>query len=272
MPMSLLILVATIQGLTEFLPVSSSGHLVLIPIVTDFPYQGRAIDVAAHVGTLIAVAVYLRAEIIAILRALLRLGRGDDHNARLGIMLVLATIPVIIVGYIVNYANWHWLDMVHTLAVANLVFAAILWGADKVPAAQHDLKQISWRHALVIGVVQICALVPGASRSGVTMSAARFLGFDRVTAARFSLLLSLPTIAGAGLLKTIDLVKSGDAALGSDAVIVAVLSAVLAWLAIRWMMGWLAVASFGIFVYYRLVLGGLLLLALTQGWIAPSIT
>lgn len=124
----------------------------------------------------------------------------------------------------------------------------------------------------MIGVVQICALVPGASRSGVTMSAARFLGFDRVTAARFSLLLSLPTIAGAGLLKTIDLVQSGDAALGSDAVIVAVLSAVLAWLAIRWMMGWLAVASFGIFVYYRLVLGGLLLLALTQGWIAPSIT
>ena len=109
MPLSLLILVAAIQGLTEFLPVSSSGHLVLIPIVTDFAYQGRVIDVAAHVGTLIAVASYLRAEIIAIAVAMLRFGRTDPDHARLGIILVLATIPVIIAGYIVNYAHWQWL-------------------------------------------------------------------------------------------------------------------------------------------------------------------
>jgi undecaprenyl-diphosphatase len=140
-----------------------------------------------------------------------------------------------------------------------------------VPATRHDLGQIGLPHALIIGIVQICALIPGASRSGVTMSAARFLGYDRVTAARFSLLLSLPTIAGAGLLKTLDLVKSGDATLGADAVIVAALSAGLAWLAIRWMMRWLTTAGFGIFVYYRLALGGLLLLALTQGWVAASI-
>ncbi|HBV78805.1 MAG TPA: undecaprenyl-diphosphatase, partial [Alphaproteobacteria bacterium] len=124
MPLSLLILVAAIQGLTEFLPVSSSGHLVLIPIVTDFAYQGRVIDVAAHVGTLVAVAIYLRIEIIAIAAALIRFGRNDAVNARLGIMLILATIPVIIAGYIVNYANWHWLDMVYSLAFANLIFAA----------------------------------------------------------------------------------------------------------------------------------------------------
>jgi undecaprenyl-diphosphatase len=271
MPLSLLILVAAIQGLTEFLPVSSSGHLVMIPIVTDFAHQGRVIDVAAHVGTLIAVAFYLRAEIIAIAVAMLRFGRTDPDHARLGIMLVLATIPVIIAGYIVNYAHWQWLDMVYSLAIANLVFAVILWLADKVPATRRDLGQIGLPHALIIGIVQICALIPGASRSGVTMSAARFLGYDRVTAARFSLLLSLPTIAGAGLLKTLDLVKSGDATLGADAVIVAALSAGLAWLAIRCMMRWLTTAGFGIFVYYRLALGGLLLLALTQGWVAASI-
>ena len=272
MPLSLLILVAAIQGLTEFLPISSSGHLVLIPIVTDFTYQGRVIDVAAHVGTLVAVAFYLRAEIIVIALAMLRFGRNDPYHARLGIMLVLATIPVIIAGYIVNYANWHWLDMVYSLAIANLVFAVILWFADKVPATQRDLGQIALPHALIIGIVQTFALIPGASRSGVTMSAARFLGYDRVTAARFSLLLSLPTIAGAGLLKTLDLVKSSDATLGADAVIVAVLSAGLAWFAIRWMMHWLATAGFGIFVYYRLALGGLLLLAVAQGWVAPSIS
>ena len=272
MPLSLLILVAAIQGLTEFLPVSSSGHLVLIPIVTDFTYQGRVIDVAAHVGTLAAAAFYMRAEIIAIALAMLRFGRNDPDHARLGIMLVLATIPVIIGGYIVNYANWHWLDMVYSIAISNLVFAVILWFADKVPATRHDLSQIGLPHALIIGIVQIGALIPGASRSGVTMSAARFLGYDRVTAARFSLLLSLPTIAGAGLLKTLDLVKSGDATLGADAVIVVFLSAGLAWLTIHWMMRWFNSAGFGIFVYYRLALGGLLLLALAQGWVAPGIS
>ena len=272
MPLRLLILVAAIQGLTEFLPVSSSGHLVLIPIVTDFAYQGRAIDVAAHVGTLAAVTFYLRVEIIAIATAVLNFGRNNPGHAQLGIMLVLATVPVIITGYIVNYANWHWLDMVYSLAIANLVFAVILWFADKVPAARRALDQIGLPHALIIGIVQICALIPGASRSGVTMSAARFLGYDLVTAARFSILLSLRKIAGAGLLKTLDLIKSSDATLGADAVIVAVLSAGLAWLAIRWMMRWFATAGFGIFVYYRLALGGLLLLALAQGWVAPGIT
>ena len=272
MPLSLLILVAAIQGLTEFLPISSSGHLVLIPIVTNFNYQGRMIDVAAHVGTLAAVAFYLREEIIKIVAAMFRFGRYRSDHARLGTMLVLATIPVVVAGYIVNYANWHWLDMVYSLAIANLVFAVILWLADKAPATRRDLYQICSSHALIIGIVQICALIPGASRSGVTMSAARFLGYDRVTAARFSLLLSLPTITGAGLLKTLDLVKNGDVALGYDAVIVVVLSAGLAWLAIRWMMHWFTTAGFDIFVYYRLALGGLLLLALAQGWVAPSIS
>ena len=117
-------------GLTEFLPVSSSGHLILIPIITNFDYQGRLIDVAAHVGTLIAVTLYLRIEIIAIIIALFRLGRSDPANARLGLVLALATIPVVIAGYFVNYADWHWLNMVQTLAIANFGFAIILWLSD----------------------------------------------------------------------------------------------------------------------------------------------
>lgn len=272
MPLSLVILVATVQGLTEFLPVSSSGHLVLIPIISNFAYQGRLIDVAAHVGTLIAVAFYLRVEIITILTALLRFGRSDPANARLGILLALATVPVVIAGYFVNYADWHWLDMVQTLAIANCVFAIILWLGDIVPMKRQGLGTVTWSHALLIGVAQVCALIPGASRSGVTISAARFLGYDRITAARLSLLLSLPTITGAGLLKSIDLAKSGDTALGIDAAIVIVLSAGLAWLAISWMMRWLAKASFGIFVYYRMALGTFLLLGLSQGWLDPFIS
>ena len=271
MPLSLLILIAIVQGLTEFLPVSSSGHLILIPLITNFVYQGRIIDVAAHVGTLIAVAFYLRVEIIAIITALLRFGRRDQANARLGILVALATIPVVIAGYFVNYADWQWIDMLQTLAIANFGFAIILWLSDNVPIKKYGLDSVTWSPAILIGVAQICALIPGASRSGVTISAARFLGYDRVTAARLSLLLSVPTIAGAGLLKSLDLMKSGDSTLGIDAALVIVLSAVIAWLAISWMMRWLATASFSIFVYYRMALGTVLLLGLSQGWLNPLI-
>ena len=272
MPLGLLILVAVVQGLTEFLPVSSSGHLMLIPILTDFTYQGKVIDVAAHVGALIAVAIYLRLEIINITTAILNFGRKDKANARLGLALILATIPVIVIGYFVNYASWHWLELVQTLAIANLVFAFVLWIADRTPIKHNGLEMLSAHTAVIVGIFQILALIPGASRSGVTMSAARFLGYDRLTAARFSLLLSLPTIAGAGLLKLIDLLKSGNAALGIDAIIVVIFSASLAWAAIHWMMRWLTTSSFGVFIYYRLALGGLLLLALEQGWLTPNIT
>ncbi|MDC1382590.1 undecaprenyl-diphosphate phosphatase [Candidatus Puniceispirillum sp.] len=272
MPLSLLILVAAIQGLTEFLPVSSSGHLMLIPILTDFAYQGRVIDVAAHVGTLIAVVLYLRSEIIDITAALLNFGRKDKDNAKLGLVLVLGTIPVIIAGYFVNYASWHWLELAQTLAIANLVFACVLWIADKTPIKHHRLEMVSAQTAIIVGIFQVFALIPGASRSGVTMSAARFLGYDRLTAARFSLLLSLPAIAGAGLLKSVDLLKSGDAALGIDAIIVVIFSASLAWIAIYWMMSWLSSSSFTIFIYYRFALGGLVLLALGQGWLPLTIS
>jgi undecaprenyl-diphosphatase len=270
MQFSLILLVAAIQGVTEFLPVSSSGHLVLIPVITAHPYQGQTIDVAAHVGTLIAVLVYLRRDIFNITAAMF--GRVDnaqqaDHR-RLGLMIIGATIPVVLVGFVVNYADWHWLTLVTTLAWANIAFAGLLWAADRFGGQLHGLADMRWSVAMGIGFMQICALIPGASRSGVTMTAARFFGYDRVTAARFSLLLSLPAIAGAGLLKTIDIIDAGDAQLGVNAAIVAVLSALFAWLAIRVMMSWLARASFTIFVIYRLGLGMVLLLGLQLGLIA----
>ena len=270
MPFSLILLVAAIQGVTEFLPVSSSGHLVLTPIITAHSYQGQTIDVAAHVGTLIAVLVYLRRDIFNITAAII--GRADsaqqaDHR-RLGLMIIGATIPVVLVGFVLNYADWHWLTLVTTLAWANIAFAGLLWAADRFGGQLHGLADMRWSAAMGIGLMQICALIPGASRSGVTMTAARFFGYDRLTAARFSLLLSLPAIGGAGLLKTIDIIDAGDAQLGLDAAMVAVLSALFAWLAIRVMMSWLARANFTIFVVYRLGLGMLLLLGLQLGLIA----
>ena len=272
MPFSLILLVAVVQGVTEFLPVSSSGHLVLIPLITAYPYQGQTIDVAAHVGTLIAVLVYLRREIFNIIAAIFGwIESAQQANyRRLGLMIIGATIPVVLVGFVVNYEAWHWLTFATTLAWSNITFAGLLWAADRFSGQLHGLADMRWSAAMGIGLMQICALIPGASRSGVTMTAALFFGFDRLAAARFSLLLSVPAIAGAGLLKTIDIIAASDVQLGLDAAMVAVLSALFAWLAVRLMMSWLARANFTIFVVYRLALGIILLTGLELGLIATG--
>ena len=267
MPFFMLVLIAAAQGITEFLPVSSSGHLVLIPLVTDHPYQGRTIDVAAHVGTLIAVATYFRADLLRMASGLLTFGRRHSTDAYLGLLIVIATLPVVSVGYFANKVDPAWLLNLETLAIANLVFALLLWLADKFGATARVMGDLRLNQAVLIGLAQIFALIPGASRSGVTMMTARYLGFGRLTAARFSLLLSLPTIAGAGVLKTHDLVQTGDLALGADALIVAALSCLFAFAAIDLMMRWLARADFTIFVGYRLALGIVLLVAIQADYL-----
>ena len=263
MPLYLIILVAVVQGLTEFLPVSSSGHLALIPMVTDQPYQGRAIDVAAHVGTLGAVLLYLRADLFQMLLSLRR--GGDMAQRRIIAMLAVATVPVVIAGYVVNSLDPAWLTSLPTLALANLVFAALLWHADRAGATARQIGQMRFGGAIAIGLAQCLALIPGASRSGVTMTAARYLGFERLAAARFSLLLSIPAIGGAGLLKGADIVADGNVALGIDAALVCLLSFGFALVAISWMMRWLARADFRIFVWYRVGLGAILLGAIAAG-------
>ena len=272
MPFNLILLVAAIQGVTEFLPVSSSGHLVLIPVISVHAYQGQTIDVAAHVGTLMAVLVFLRSEIFNITAAMF--GCADSaqqtNHRRLGLMIIGATIPLILVGFMVNYTDWHWLTLVTTLAWANITFAGLLWAADQFGGQQYRLTDMRWSAAMGIGLMQIFALIPGASRSGVTITAARFFGYDRVTAARFSLLLSLPAITGAGLLKIIGIIDSGDVQLGVDVAMVAALSALIAWLAIRVMISWLARANFTIFVIYRLALGIVILLGMHLGLISTT--
>ena len=263
MPFLLLVLVAAVQGLTEFLPVSSSGHLALIPLLTDQPYQGRTIDVAAHVGTLGAVLHYFRRDLLAMLMAI-RPG-GDAHQRQLILLLGVATVPVFIIGFVVNDLDPGWMTDIRTLAIANLLFAGLLWHADRIGAVTRRIADMRFGGAIIIGLSQCLALIPGASRSGVTMTAARYLGIDRVAAARFSLLLSIPTIAGAGLLKGLDIVADGNASLGIDALIVAILSFGFALAAIGWMMRWLARADFRIFVWYRMALGGVLLAAIAGG-------
>ena len=260
--------IALIQGITEFLPVSSSGHLVLIPHITAFADQGQVMDVAAHIGTLAAVMLFLRRDITVMLASLFTRAVDKMRYRRLTGLLIIASLPVIIAGLLLELAGAEFLRLVWIVASANLVFALWLWVADRrdiqtdlsrSDTRQPEWEKLSYRHALYIGLAQIFALIPGASRSGVTMTMARQLGYDRLSAARFSLLLSVPVIAGAGVLKGISLYRTSEGVDMLSLGLVAGLSFIFALLAIRWMMGWLARADFRIFVFYRLGLGIVLL-------------
>lgn len=255
-----LILLAVVQGVTEFLPISSSGHLILVPHVTGATDQGPLIDVAMHVGTLGAVMLYLWRDIARMLAGLGRALRGRrDPGARLAVQLVLATLPLVAAGYAASRYLGDQLRSVEVIAWATLGFGILLWVADRVGMTLRRVEHMSYGAALLIGLSQVLALIPGTSRSGITMTVARLLAFERPDAARFSMLLAVPAIVAAGTLAGLDLWRAGDARLTTEALIAGGLSLVTALLAITAMMGWLRRASFLPFVLYRILLGGGLL-------------
>lgn len=260
-----LTIIALIQGITEFLPISSSGHLVLLPAVTAFQDQGQLLDVAAHFGTLLAVVIYVWRDITKMVIGTLTFGRRERGGFLMALMVILASVPVIAVGLVVELADPAFLRFAITVAVANLIFAGWLYQADTSYPADRTIDTLSVRDALKIGVAQICALIPGTSRSGVTMTMARMCGFTRVDAARFSMMMAIPVILGATVLKSRHFFTDSADAPMSSALLVAALSCVAALLAIRFMMRWIEKADFRIFVYYRLGLGLVLLAGLATG-------
>ena len=264
------LLLALVQGITEFLPVSSSGHLVLVPSITNRSDHGVSIDVAAHIGTLIAVMIYVRSDLIKMTLALRNTAlKSLRPNANILIdvpslmmikMLIIATIPVIIAGFLVSLFEPDMLRLVQTVAISNIIFAIFLWHSDKTSPSEHTLSKMGLKQALFIGLAQMLALIPGTSRSGVTMTMARYLGFERLSAARFSLLLSIPVIIAAGCLQIVTLIRQEDIVVGAAALYVAILSCIIALGAIHGMMKWLGRANFNLFVYYRFALGLVLLI------------
>lgn len=263
-----LVLLALVQGITEFLPISSSAHLVLLPRLLHWPDQGVLIDVAAHLGTLLAVIGYFRRDVgrmilaaaglIGIRAARERLaGAGEWEESRhLVLALLIATLPVVILGYLFMKTGLvDALRRVDVIAATSIGFGVLLWAADRRAPVARGLERLSMRQALMIGLAQALALVPGTSRSGITMTAARALGFSRPDAARFSMLLAIPTILAAGTLGALTLLAEGPDAPWGDALLVLGLSALVAYGAIAGLMRWLARHDFGPFVLYRLVLG-----------------
>ncbi len=257
-----LLLISLIQGVTEFLPISSSAHLILFPALTGAQDQGLVIDVAAHVGTLLAVIVFFRAEVADALRGAVHVlsGRISTPEARLALMLAASTVPVVVAGLAIKLAGYdEALRSVEVIAWTTLIFGALLWVVDRAAPRDRGWRGWTWRDAILMGLAQAIALIPGTSRSGITMTAARALGYERVDAARLSMLMSIPTIIAAGTLAGKDLAESGDVALGLDAAMGVGLSFAAALLALTVMMRMLRTWSMTPFVVYRLVLGAALL-------------
>lgn len=261
MPLLHIVVLALVQGITEFLPISSSGHLVLVPALTGWPDQGPVIDVATHVGTLAAVLIYFRRDVAGMAAGFFALVRGrSDPGARLALQIVIATVPVVIAGGALHMVGADAFRSATVIAWTTLGFGLLLGVVDRACASTRTVEEVTYADALVFGLAQVLALVPGTSRSGITMTAGRLLGLKRDDAARFSLLMAIPTVLAAGTLAGWDLYRTGDAALGIDALLAAVLSCLAALAAIALMMRWLSRASFLPFVIYRVVLGvGLLL-------------
>lgn len=251
-----LAVIALIQGLTEFLPISSSGHLILIPSVTGWQDQGLVIDVAVHVGTLGAVMAYLWRDIWTMLKGICKPG-NVRRNPGLKLMahLFVATIPVVIVGGLVFT---HVGDMLRSAVVvgwATIGFGVLLYIADRFTVTINRVEHMTWGRALIIGIAQVFALIPGASRAGTTITMARWLGFERTDAARFSMLMSIPAILAAGGAATLKLIEEDAQHVLADAIVAGAMAFVAAFIAIVLMMSWLRTASFTPFVIYRLFLG-----------------
>ena len=257
-----IIALALLQGLTEFLPISSSAHLILVPVVTGWQDQGLAFDVAVHVGTLSAVVLYFRADVLRLLRdgmasLLQRRQVGDSHLAW---AMVIGTIPGGLAGVLAHDFIATQMRTPLVIAGATIGFGLLLGLSDWTGKRQRDERRLGWFDALIIGCAQALALVPGTSRSGITMTAGLLLGLTRQAAARFSFLLSIPIILASGGLETYKL-ASGAAAVDWNALFMGVLiSGVSAFICIHFFLKWLDRIGMWPFVWYRLVLGvGLLL-------------
>ena len=255
-------ILAVFQGVTEFLPISSSAHLILLPYLLGWTDQGLVYDVAAHVGTLAAVVLYFRHELQRIVGGGVSVLRRQplDQDGKLFWLLVAASIPIAVGGYLLHDFASGSLRSPLIIAVANIVFAGLLWWADSRVREVQSLDRIGWREAIVIGLSQVLAIIPGASRSGITMTAGLFMNMSRQVAARFSFLLAIPTILMAGGYEAYRLATQSIEADWTSVTLMAGLSFVSALLAIHWFLKLLDRFGMMPYVIYRLVLGCLLLI------------
>ena len=250
-------LIGIIQGVTEFLPISSSGHLVLFAQLTNWEDQGLFTDIAVHFGTLFAVIIYLRNDIYYFLTNIFEFKIFEDPII---FKIILATLPAIILGFFIyDYVSLYFRS-IQLIASSSIVFAIILFFADRVKIESKSWNKITFIEALTVGLFQVLAFIPGASRAGVTITGARLLGYDRLNAARFSMILSIPIIFASMTLSLINIFNEKYVPVNLHQSLSAALVAfITALLSIIFLMRFIKKANFNIFIIYRIVLGIVLL-------------
>jgi len=261
MTMIQIVVLALIQGLSEFLPVSSSAHLILGSVVFGWPDQGLIFDLATHLGTLTAVFIYFRHDLFELIRVWVRPVEGavDQRHRSMGIYLAIASIPAILVGALLHDLVEFYLREVQVIAWMTIGFGLLLWVVDAKCSRELELGQMTLKRAFFIGLAQTAALVPGVSRSGVTITAGRFLGFSADASARFSFLLSIPIIGAAGGYGFLRVITGNAEIDWIQFVLAVVLSAMAGWFCIAAFLSLLKRVGLLPFVIYRLALGVLLL-------------
>jgi undecaprenyl-diphosphatase len=268
------LLLGIVQGLTEFLPISSSGHLILVPWLQDYtflidhPHFNKTFDVALHAGTLVAAIVYFRHEVVQLIRSFLAAARAraiESPDQRLAVAIAVGTVPAVIFGgvaasFIEDHLGEPWM-----IAIQLILFGALLLYADRLPQRK-GLEESTVKDGLCIGLAQVLALAPGTSRSGITITAARYLGLDRDAAARFSFLLLIPIVAGATVFKAASAIHEGLPSGVAGPMIVGTLAAAISgYMAIAFLLRLLRTSSYAPFVYYRFAIGVAVLLIIATG-------
>jgi undecaprenyl-diphosphatase len=268
------LLLGIVQGLTEFLPISSSGHLIVVPWLQDYtfllenPEFNKTFDVALHAGTLIAAIAYFRHEVVALLRGFVEAVRSRairTPDQRLSVAIAVGTVPAVIAGGLASDFIDEHLGEPWMIALQLIIFGALLGFADRLPQ-RRNLEQSSLRDGWYIGLAQVLALAPGTSRSGITITAARWLGLDRDAAARFSFLLLIPIVAGATLFKGISAARDGlPSGVAGPMIVGTIAAAVSGYLAISFLLRLVRTSSYRPFVYYRYAAGAAILLIIATG-------
>lgn len=252
-----------LQGITEFLPVSSSGHLILLSKFSYFPDQGLPLDVAVHVGSILAVMIYFSATIWEMIKGVFKthfIPNFKNPGAHIFWLIVIATIPAVFAGFALKEYGMEWLRSTRIIGWTILGYGILLFIADRFSMTIRQIKHMGIGDAILIGCAQCLALIPGTSRSGVTITMARFLGLERREAAKFSMLLSIPAILAAAVLTGWEVWNAGDfqeLAWMFDGVVYSYIASIVAIYIVMW---WLKKSTFLPFVIYRIILGSILLL------------
>jgi undecaprenyl-diphosphatase len=254
------LILGVVQGITEFLPISSSGHLIFIPELFGWAPHGLDFDVLLHVATLCSILWVLREDVLLILKGLIH---KENKKGVLGWKILLGTVPLVFIGLAISSQLFDAMRSVEIVAIMLIVWGVFLWAADIYAAKQkkrlETVEGVSWHQALMIGIFQVFALIPGTSRSGATMTGGLFFGLDRKVAARFSFLLAIPAIAGAGLLTLLDAAQNGFETEFLPMFVGFVASFLSGALAIKFLLAFLQKSDFKWFAGYRIALGIILL-------------